>query len=200
MARPKIAAGGVGQVQVTQLTNGKWRARARMRNDSGELVQLRAKGATEDAAREELLSRAKTMRTHTKAIATAGSTIAEAAEAWLPTVKVCAENGTLSWSTYENYETTVRLTPSSPSAVASRWRLSRSAAATGASRTFSPTGACPQRGRRVRCCRSSVGSPCATTRSRRTRARRHPTADTGEDRDAHPAADRGDPRSYDALA
>jgi len=40
MARPKIAAGELGQVQVTQLANGKWRARARMRDDSGELVQL----------------------------------------------------------------------------------------------------------------------------------------------------------------
>ena len=74
MARPKIAAGELGQVQVTQLANGKWRARARMRDDSGELVQLRAEGPTEDAAREELLSRAKTMTTHTKAIVTAGST------------------------------------------------------------------------------------------------------------------------------
>jgi hypothetical protein len=37
MARPKIAAGEVGQVQVTQLASGKWRARARMRDDSGEL-------------------------------------------------------------------------------------------------------------------------------------------------------------------
>lgn len=92
MARPKIAAGEVGQVQVTQLANGKWRARARMRDDSGELVQLRAEGTTEAEAREELLSRAKTLTTHTKAIVTAGSTIAEAAEAWLPTVRVRAEN------------------------------------------------------------------------------------------------------------
>ncbi|WP_448656322.1 ATP-dependent nuclease [Microbacterium lacticum] len=110
MARPKIAAGEVGQVQVTQLANGKWRARARMRDDSGELVQLGAEGTTEADAREELLSRAKMLTTHTKAIVTAASTIQEAAEAWLPTVKVRAENGTLSWSTCENYETTVLLT------------------------------------------------------------------------------------------
>ena len=50
------------------------------------------------------------LTTHTKAIVTAASTIQEAAEAWLPTVKVRAENGTLSWSTCENYETTVLLT------------------------------------------------------------------------------------------
>lgn len=57
MARPKIAAGELGQVQVTQLANGKWRARARMRDDSGQLMQLRAEGATEAEAREELMSR-----------------------------------------------------------------------------------------------------------------------------------------------
>ena len=92
MARPKIAAGELGQVQVTQLANGKWRARARMRNDAGELVQLRAEAATETDAREELLSRAKTLTTHTKAIVTAASTIQEAAEAWLPTVSAkCPE-------------------------------------------------------------------------------------------------------------
>lgn len=66
MARPKIAAGEVGQVQVTQLANGKWRARARMRDDSGELLQLRAEGPTESDACEELLSRAKTLTTHTR--------------------------------------------------------------------------------------------------------------------------------------
>jgi hypothetical protein len=46
VARPRIAAGEIGQVQVTRLANGKWRARARMRDDTGELVQLRADGAT----------------------------------------------------------------------------------------------------------------------------------------------------------
>ena len=71
MARPRIAAGEIGQVQVTQLANGKWRARARMRSDSGELVQLRAEGATEAAARDELLSRAKMLTTHTKVLVTA---------------------------------------------------------------------------------------------------------------------------------
>ncbi|WP_282826357.1 tyrosine-type recombinase/integrase [Gulosibacter sediminis] len=110
MARPRIAAGEIGQIQVTQLASGKWRARARMRNDSGDLVQLRAEGATEEAAHNELLARAREQMTQTKAIVTGASTIAEAAAAWLPTVKVRAENGMLSWSTYENYEGMVRLT------------------------------------------------------------------------------------------
>lgn len=109
MARPRIAAGEIGQVQVTVLANGRWRARARMRDDTGELVQLRADGTTENAARHELLSRANALTTHTKAIVSKSSTIAEATAAWLPTVRVRAENGLLAWSTYENYENTVRL-------------------------------------------------------------------------------------------
>ena len=94
---------------MTRLANGKWRARARMRDDAGELVQLRAEGLTEDTARTELLSRARTLSTHTKALVSGASTIAEVAAAWLPTVRARAENGLLSWSTYENYEHAVRL-------------------------------------------------------------------------------------------
>lgn len=109
MVGPRIAAGEVGQVQVTRLANGKWRARARMRADAEELVQLRADGLTEDVGRTELLSRARTLTTHTKALVSGSSTIAEAAAAWLPTIRVRAENGLLSWSTYENYEHAVRL-------------------------------------------------------------------------------------------
>lgn len=55
-----------------------------MRDDSGELVQLHTEGAAEDAAREELLARVKGPTTHTRSIVTGASTIAEAAEAWLP--------------------------------------------------------------------------------------------------------------------
>jgi len=83
----------VGQVQVTRLANGKWWARARMRDDAGELVQLRAEGPTEDAARTEVLSRARTLTTHTKTLVSRSSIIAETAASWLPTVRVRAENG-----------------------------------------------------------------------------------------------------------
>lgn len=109
MVRPRIARGEVGQVQVTQLANGKWRARARMRDDAGELVQLRVDGTTAETARTELLARAHTLTTHTKALVSGSSTIAEAAVAWPPTIRVRAEHGLLSWSTYENYEHAVRL-------------------------------------------------------------------------------------------
>lgn len=109
MARPRIAAGELGRVQVTPLAGGRWRARARMRDDSGALVQLRADGESEDAARAALLIRAAALTTHTKSLVTGASTIADAAAVWLPTVRLRAETGMLSWSTYENYEKTVRL-------------------------------------------------------------------------------------------
>lgn len=96
-------------MQITQLANAKWRARARMRDDAGELVQLRADGTTAEAARTELLARAH-MLTAQKPQVSGSSTIAEAAAVWLPTVRVRAEHGLLSWSTYENYEHAVRLT------------------------------------------------------------------------------------------
>ena len=109
MARPRIAAGELGAVQLTLLVRGRWRARARVRDDAGALVQLRADAATEDAARAELLARAAALASHTKALVTGSSTIAEAAAVWLPTVRLRAETGLLSWSTYENYEVAVRL-------------------------------------------------------------------------------------------
>ena len=37
--------------------------------------------------------------------------IADVAAVWLPTVRLRAEKSMLSWSTYENYEHTVRLVP-----------------------------------------------------------------------------------------
>lgn len=108
MARPRIAAGELGQIQVTLLAGGSWRARARMRDDTGALVQLRADGSTADDARTELLARAAALATHTKSLVSGVSTIAEVAAVWLPTVRLRAENSMLSWSTYENYEHTVR--------------------------------------------------------------------------------------------
>jgi hypothetical protein len=79
-----------------------------MRDDRGELVQLRADAESEHTARTELLARASALTTHTKALVSRRSTISETAAAWLPTIRQRAENGLLSWSTYENYEQTVR--------------------------------------------------------------------------------------------
>lgn len=79
-----------------------------MRDDTGALVQLRADGATADTARTELLARASALTTHTKSLVSGASTVAEVAAVWLPTVRLRAENSMLSWSTYENYEHTVR--------------------------------------------------------------------------------------------
>ena len=108
MARPRIAAGELAQVQLTALAGGRWRARARMRDDTGALVQVRVDAATADVACAELLAKAAAMTT-TKALISGSSTIAEAAAVWLPTVRTKAETGMLSWSTHENYENGVRL-------------------------------------------------------------------------------------------
>ena len=81
-----------------------------MRDDAGALVQLRADGESEEAARTKLQAKAAALTTHTNARLTGDSTIAEAAAVWLPTVRVRAQTGTMSWSTYENYEHAVRLT------------------------------------------------------------------------------------------
>lgn len=110
MGRPRTPAGELGQIQVTALAGGRWRARARMRDDAGALVQLRAEGPSEEAARVELQAKAIAPTTHSKALVTGASTIAEAAAAWLPTVRLRAETGMLSWATYDGYEITVRLT------------------------------------------------------------------------------------------
>lgn len=89
MGRPRTPAGEIGQIQITVLANGRWRARARMRDDAGALVQLRVDGPSEEAARAELQSKATALTTHSKALVTGASTIAEAAAAWLPTASRC---------------------------------------------------------------------------------------------------------------
>ena len=68
MARPRTAAGELGAVQLTRLASRTWRARARIRDDSGVLVPLRADAATEDTARTELLARAAALASHTTAL------------------------------------------------------------------------------------------------------------------------------------
>ena len=69
MARPKLPADEAGQVQVTKLAAGKWRARARMRDDSGALVRLTASGGSADEARAALLARVRSASTSTKPLA-----------------------------------------------------------------------------------------------------------------------------------
>lgn len=110
MARPRKSAGELGTVQTTHLANGRYRARARVRDDAGKLHQLQAGGVTEAEAREALERKVAQLSTGGASMLTPESTIADACAAWLPTVHARAEAGGLSFSTYESYETTARLT------------------------------------------------------------------------------------------
>lgn len=110
MARPRKSAGELGAVQVTKLASGKYRARARVRDDAGKLHQLQAVGESEQHARDSLERKVAQLSTGGASTLKPESTIADACAAWLPTVHARAMAGGLSFSTYESYETTVRLT------------------------------------------------------------------------------------------
>lgn len=109
MARPRIPAGEASSIHVTPLAGGKYRARARVRDDAGELQQLRVVAETEDAARAELLRRAAQLGSSGYAGLTAADTIASACTAWLAQVRSRASTGAITFSTYESYESTARL-------------------------------------------------------------------------------------------
>lgn len=109
MPRPRIPAGEVGAVQITKLADGRYRARGRMRDDAGELRQLRATADTEEGALAELRRLAAQLTSNGEGALTGASTIAAAADAWLIHVTGRADAGSLAYSTVESYETTVRL-------------------------------------------------------------------------------------------
>jgi integrase len=108
MARPRIRAGELGAIQITRLAAGSYRARARARDDAGTLHQLVAVANTEDAARIAVRHKADTLSTSMLAGLTGANTIAEAAASWLEQVRARAIAGSLTFSTYESYETSVR--------------------------------------------------------------------------------------------
>src|SRR5688500_14180393 len=99
MPRPRIPAGEVGAVQITRLADGRYRARGRMRDDAGELHQLRATADTKDDALAELRQAAAQLTSNGEGALTAASTLAAAADAWLVHVTVRAETGSLAYST-----------------------------------------------------------------------------------------------------
>jgi hypothetical protein len=55
----RIPAGELGSIQFAQLADGRVRARARMRDGAGDLVQLRALGCTQADALAQLGARAR---------------------------------------------------------------------------------------------------------------------------------------------
>ena len=58
MARPQLAAGTMGKVNVTLLASGLYRARANARDDGGNLHQLSVTATTQAGARTALRKRA----------------------------------------------------------------------------------------------------------------------------------------------
>ncbi|WP_341998806.1 site-specific integrase [Microbacterium sp. LWH7-1.2] len=109
MPRPRIQAGEVGAVQITKLAGGRVRARARMRDDAGDLRQLKVTADTEEDARAELQRAAASLTSGGAGALTGSSTLAEAADAWLVHANGRADSGSLAHSTLESYESAVRL-------------------------------------------------------------------------------------------
>jgi len=109
MSRPRIQAGEVGAVQITKLADGRVRARARMRDDAGELRQLKVTADTEEDALAELRRAAALLTSGGAGMLSGSSTIAEAADAWLVHANGRADAGSLAHSTLESCESAVRL-------------------------------------------------------------------------------------------
>lgn len=109
MARPQIPAGALGNMVVGILPSGRYRARASTRDDSGALQRLAAVADTADEARSEVRRQAMAIGTGGSGALSPSSTIAEAVALWLSQILTRAKAGSLAYSTYESYETTVRV-------------------------------------------------------------------------------------------
>ena len=109
MARPQILAGELGEIVLGILPSGRYRARASTRDDSGALHRLSAVADTEDEARAEVLRQCRELTTGGSGALAPLSTIADAVELWLSQILTRAKAGSLSYSTYESYETTARV-------------------------------------------------------------------------------------------
>ncbi|MRG58811.1 tyrosine-type recombinase/integrase [Agromyces sp. CFH 90414] len=109
MARPQTRPGELGVINVSRLASGKYQARGATRDDSGALQRLRASGDTEEGARAALERKAACFSTGGGSGLTPDSTIAQGVERWLEQVRARAKAGSLSFSTYEVYETAARM-------------------------------------------------------------------------------------------
>lgn len=109
MGRPQLPAGELGKISLTRLENGRYQARGATRDDSGALQRLRASGETEEAARKALQLKATRHSTGAGIGLTPDNTIAEGVERWLDQVRTRAKAGSISFSTYESYETAARM-------------------------------------------------------------------------------------------
>ena len=109
MVRPQILAGELGNIVIDVLPSGRCRARASTRDDSGRLHRIGVTADTEDEARAEVHRQAKAMATGGAGALSPSSRVADAVELWLSQVLTRAKAGSLSYSTYESYETTTRV-------------------------------------------------------------------------------------------
>ncbi|MCU1418839.1 MAG: integrase [Mycetocola sp.] len=71
--------------------------------------RLRASADSEEAARADLLRQAKSLSTGGSSALSPSSTIADVVQLWLSQILTRANTGSLSYSTYESYETTARV-------------------------------------------------------------------------------------------
>lgn len=110
MPRPPIPAGEIGKIQIVQTADGRYRARARARDNAGEIRQARVTGRTADEARARLMRNLARYGVAGITDPSPASTVEEACNAWLRSVRARAATGSLSHSTFESYESTVRLT------------------------------------------------------------------------------------------
>jgi integrase len=109
MGKPQFPAGELGNIVVGVLPSGRYRARASIRDDSGALRRLAAVGDTEETARADVRRQAMAVTTGGSGALSPSSTIAEAVERWLSQILTRAKAGSLTYSTYESYETTARV-------------------------------------------------------------------------------------------
>lgn len=149
MGRPRIPAGEIGTIHITHLATG-YRARAQARDDGGNLHQLRVVADTEEEARALLLRRASALSSSAFSGLDSRNTIAEAGAAWLEQIRARAVAGSLSFSTYESYETTLRR-PVAPQCGGSPLARSPSDDATASSRRFCWRNPSPRPAGLVRC-------------------------------------------------
>ena len=109
MVRPQIPAGELGTIIVGLLPSGRCRARASARDDSGALHRLASVAETEDDARVDARRQAMALSTGGSGALALSSTIADAIELWLSPILTRAKCGSLTFSTYESYESTARV-------------------------------------------------------------------------------------------
>lgn len=109
MPRPRIPAGEIGHIQIALMPDGRFRARARARDDAGKLLQVRKVGRTGPEARAKLLRQMSLLGVSASMGLTSASTVSEACTSWIDSIRSRATAGSLSWSTFDSYESTARL-------------------------------------------------------------------------------------------